>query len=288
MPSTVTSRRLVALLPGLLLVVLGAVGFAALLDAVSERDDLSGLDQPVLEWLADHRYDWLTTTFTAITTVFGPYVLPVLVAVGCGIWGAVTRRWRDPVMLVGAMLLSVALSTAIKAVVARPRPADELQTVPGVESSFSFPSGHTIGAATLVLVGGYLLWREVRTRRFFVEWSVVSAVVVLVVAASRLYLGYHFVTDVLAGICLAVVTLGAVVAVDRFRGAGVGARHGAELTEAAREEDARAPEAVGTDDAPHAHDAPRPHGEQHPEETPRPDDAPRPGRPRHDEGPSSR
>lgn len=242
MPSTVTSRRLVALVPGLLLVVLGSVGFGVLLDAVNERDDLSGLDQPVLEWLADHRYDWLTSVFTAITTVFGPYVLPVIVAVGCGIWGAVTRRWRDPVMLVGAMLLSVAISTAVKSLVARPRPADDLQTVPGLESSFSFPSGHTIGAATLVLVGGYLLWREVRTRRFFVEWTVVSAVVVVVVAASRLYLGYHFVTDVLAGICLAVVTLGVVVAVDRFRGAGVGAPLGEELTLAAREEDARARE----------------------------------------------
>ena len=280
MPSTVTSRRLLALLPGLLLVVLGSVGFGVLLDAVNERDDLSGLDQPVLEWLADHRYDWLTSTFTAITTVFGPYVLPVIVAVACGIWGAVTRRWRDPVMLVGAMLLSVAISTAVKALVARPRPADDLQTVPGVESSFSFPSGHTIGAATLVLVGGYLLWREVRTRRFFVEWTVVSAVVVVVVAASRLYLGYHFVTDVLAGICLAVVTLGVVVAVDRFRGAGVGAPLGEELTLAAREEDARGREEQQArsrqspagqrpghddssrwDDSPRGDDSPSPDGE---------------------------
>lgn len=239
MSSSETPHRLRALLPGLVLVVLGTVGFSWLLDAVLERDDLASLDQPVVEWLADHRADWLTTVFTAVTTVFGPSVLPVLVAIGCGVWGWRSGRWRDPVMLVGAMVLSTVVSTVVKALVARPRPSDGLQSVPGVESSFSFPSGHTIGAATLVLVGGYLLWREVRTRSFFVEWSVVSVVVVVGVAASRLYLGYHFVTDVLAGICLAVVTLGVVVAVDRWRGARVGAVHGAELTRAAREEDSR-------------------------------------------------
>ena len=239
MPSRETARRVPALLPGLLLVILGTSGFAVLLDAVLERDDLAGLDQPALEWLADHRTGWLTTVFTTITTVFGPYVLPVIVAVGCGIWGWRTHRWRDPVMLVGAMVFSTIVSTVVKALVARPRPSGELQTVPGVESSFSFPSGHTIGAATLVLVGGYLLWREARTRSAFVEWSVVSVVVVLVVAASRLYLGYHFITDVLAGVCLAVVTLGVVVGIDRWRGASVGATHGEEITLAAREEDAR-------------------------------------------------
>lgn len=239
MPSRETARRVPALLPGLLLVILGASGFAVLLDAVLERDDLAGLDQPALEWLADHRTGWLTTVFTTITTVFGPYVLPVIVAVGCGIWGWRTHRWRDPVMLVGAMVFSTLVSTVVKALVARPRPSGELQTVPGVESSFSFPSGHTIGAATLVLVGGYLLWREARTRSAFVEWSVVSVAVVLVVAASRLYLGYHFITDVLAGVCLAVVTLGVVVGIDRWRGASVGATHGEEITLAAREEDAR-------------------------------------------------
>ena len=84
MPSRETARRVPALLPGLLLVILGAAGFAGQLDAVLERDDLAGLDQPALEWLADHRTGWLTTVFTAITTVFGPYVLPVVVAVGSG------------------------------------------------------------------------------------------------------------------------------------------------------------------------------------------------------------
>ncbi|MEK8225189.1 phosphatase PAP2 family protein [Oerskovia sp. M15] len=53
-------------------------------------------------------------------------------------------------------------------------------------------------------------WQEGRQRRVvFALWVVVSVVVIVVVAGSRLYLGYHFVTDVLAGASLAVAVLGA-------------------------------------------------------------------------------
>jgi membrane-associated phospholipid phosphatase len=103
----------------------------------------------------------------------------------------------------------------LKAVIARPRPPDVSMVVAGVERSFSFPSGHTIGAATLVLVGGYLVWHRHRDARVLTVWVVASVLVVGTVALSRLYLGYHFLTDVLAGLCLAVAVLGVVVAVSR-------------------------------------------------------------------------
>ena len=71
-----------------------------------------------------------------------------------------------------------------------------------------------------MLVGGYLVWRqwqEGRQRRLvLVVWVAVSVVVIAVVGGSRLYLGYHFVTDVLAGASLAVAVLGGVVVIDRL------------------------------------------------------------------------
>lgn len=204
------------LAPGVVLVVVGLVAFAALLDSLWEQDDVWLADQPVLEWFTEHRVAWLTSLATGITNTFGPSILPILVAIGCGVWWAVTRRWRDPVLLVAAMLLAVSVSTAVKVLVARPRPPDASMTVPGVETSASFPSGHTIGAATLVLVLAYLVARSRRTWRATVVWAVVSVVVIVVVATTRLYLGYHFVTDVLAGACLAVAVLGVVVCVDRY------------------------------------------------------------------------
>ena len=212
--------RLVAALPGLVLIVIGVLGFLVVYDSVHERDDLRIVDDEVLAWMIAHRTATATTVLTFITNLFGPVVLPILVGVGCLWWGLATKRWWEPMLLVGAMITATITSTLLKVLVARPRPDDADMVVAGVEHSFSFPSGHTIGAATLVLVGGYLVWRQWQKgwqrRIVLVLWVVVSVVVIVVVGGSRLYLGYHFVTDVLAGASLAVAVLGGVVVIDRL------------------------------------------------------------------------
>ncbi|NTV39423.1 MAG: phosphatase PAP2 family protein [Demequinaceae bacterium] len=205
-----------ALVPGLLLTGAGLVGFAVVLDQFLERDDLYIVDQPVLEGLARARTPWLTTTLTWVTNAFGPGILPLVVGAACFVWWRSTHRWRDPAVLVGAMVTSTFVAVVVKAIVHRPRPSPSLQVVPGLETSFSFPSGHTTGAATLVLTLGYLLWRGRRGRSQFVAWALASVVIIALVGGSRLYLGYHFVTDVAAGACLGVVTLGLVVAASRM------------------------------------------------------------------------
>lgn len=210
--------------PGVALVVLGVLGFVALLDAVRDRDDLWQLDEPLLEWLVAHRTPAATAVLTVVTDLFGPFVLPLLVAVGCVVWARRSGTWWEPGLLAGAMVLATLASTVLKALIARPRPSDESMVVAGVERSFSFPSGHTIGAATLVLVGGYLVWHRHHSGRLLAGWVLASVVVVGAVAGSRLYLGYHFLTDVLAGVCLAVAVLGVVVVVSRLHDASAARR----------------------------------------------------------------
>jgi len=205
-----------AVWPGVVLVLVGVLGFVVLLDAVRDRDDLWLLDDPLLSWMVAHRTPVATGVLTVVTTLFGPFVLPVLVAVGCVVWARRAGTWWEPGLLAGAMVLATVVSTVLKAVVARPRPPDESMVVAGIERSFSFPSGHTIGAATLVLVGGYLVWHRHHDRRVLAGWAAASVLVVGAVALSRLYLGYHFLTDVLAGLSLAVAVLGVVVVVVRL------------------------------------------------------------------------
>jgi undecaprenyl-diphosphatase len=205
-----------AVLPGLLLSAAALVAFVALLDAVNEGDDLSTLDQPVMDWLADHREPWLTAVLTVVTNAFGPVVLPILVGGGCALWGWRTGRWRPPLMLAGSMVFSTMVAVAVKALVQRPRPDESLQVIPGLETSFSFPSGHTSGAATFILVGAYLAWRHERGTRQLIAWLWVSAAVIGLVGVSRMYLGYHFFTDVLAGAFLGLFTLGLVVTLSRL------------------------------------------------------------------------
>ncbi len=206
-----------ALWPGVALMVIGGIGFALMVDAVLEQDDLWTLDDPLLNGLADLRTPWLTTALTVITNAFGPVVLPIVVTVGAAVWIWRTGRWVNPVVVVGSTFLSTALAVLVKVIVDRPRPPEELQVIPGLETSFSFPSGHTAGAAAFILVTGYLVWRKAREGAEFVMWAFTSLAVVALVGLSRMYLGYHFLTDVVAGLCLAIVVLGAVVCLMRLR-----------------------------------------------------------------------
>ncbi len=203
--------------PGLAVALVGLVGFVVLLDSVQEHDDLTVLDQPVLSWLVTHRSTAMTAALGAITLVSGPIVLPVLVAVGCLTWGLSSRSWWRPGLLAAAMVVSTLVSLAVKSSVARPRPPAVDMVVPGAETTFSFPSGHTIGAATLVLTLGYLLLAHQLTATRVVGWSAAAVGWVGVVGLSRLYLGYHFLTDVVAAVALALVTVGVLAALDQGR-----------------------------------------------------------------------
>ena len=204
-----------AVLPGLVLVGLGLAVFFAVLDGVREEDDLWHLDEPVLEWLVAHRTPAWTAVLAAITFVSGPVVLPIIVAVGCLVWGRVRREWWRPSVLAGAMVASTLLGLAVKGLVDRPRPPSETMLVPGAEHTASFPSGHTLGTATLLLVAGYLVCSRRPTPGRIIAWGVATVVGTVLVALSRLYLGYHFVTDVVAAAALAVVVLGVVSIIDR-------------------------------------------------------------------------
>ena len=205
-----------AVLPGLVLVVAGLAVFFGVLDAVREKDDLSSLDQPMLDWMVAHRTTGLTAALAAITFVSGPVVLPIVVGVACVVWGLVRREWWRPVLLASAMVGSTLLGLAVKGLVDRPRPPSETMVVPGAEVTASFPSGHTLGTATLLLVAGYLVCSRNPSVWRIVLWGVATVVGTALVALSRLYLGYHFLTDVVAAAGLAVAVLGVVSVVDRL------------------------------------------------------------------------
>ena len=200
------------------------LAFVGVLDQLLERDDLYVVDRPVLEGLAGERTPWLTTTLTWVTNAFGPVVLPILVGLACLAWWLATKRLLNPVLRVGARVTSTVIAFVVKAIVHRPRPPASLQVIPGLETSFSFPSGHTAGAATLVLTLAYLTWKGPRGHRRLLALTFGSIVIIALVGGSRLYLGYHFVTDVIAGACLGVVTLGLVVAAEGLLDVRAGSR----------------------------------------------------------------
>ena len=198
---------------GIATLVVGLLAFAAVLDGVDEHGDLSVWDSPVLTWLLSHRSAPATAVLQAVSWLADPTVLaPVVIVLALGIaWR--TRRVRPALLLGGAMALAVVAASGIKVLVGRARPPLAIMVAPP-ETNPGFPSGHTLGTATFLLVASYLLWTWRPTRSTAVVGLAVSAVGTIAVAASRLYLGYHWLTDVTASMALAVAVLGVVVHVD--------------------------------------------------------------------------
>lgn len=195
---------------GIVLASIAAV--ASLLDGIGENGDLAALDRPTLSWLVAHRDPVLTALMTTVSTVGGEVVMSII-----GVLAVVALAWRrrfDEALLLGLALGGAeSLSLVLKHVVGRARPP--AVSVLGVaETTLSFPSGHTIGTATFGLALAYLWWRRSPSARRALVGLAAAAVATAVMAASRLYLGDHWLTDVVGSVVLACGVMALVVLVD--------------------------------------------------------------------------
>jgi undecaprenyl-diphosphatase len=142
---------------------------------------------------------WVEQAALDVTSLGGTTVLVLLTLAAVGFM-LLIRKWGAAIFVVVSILGGTLLSSFLKTWFDRPRP----DLVPhAVEvTSASFPSGHAMLAMTTYLTLGAVL-AEVEERRrikvYILTWAVLLA---LLVGASRVYLGVHWPTDVLAGWCI--------------------------------------------------------------------------------------
>lgn len=161
---------------------------------------------------------WLLAAARAATTTGSSLVVDVVAAV-VALALLIARLWRGAVLVVVARLGELASTTAVKDLLARPRPTlvDPVDHAAG----YSFPSGHAAGSAAvygaLVLL---VLPRAARWARALLLAA--GTLLICAVAASRVLLGVHYPSDVAAGMALGLAWVGvAALLVTRFRPGGV-------------------------------------------------------------------
>lgn len=202
------------------LVVVGLVAFAALLLGVLTQTGLDRLDEPVDEWFDGFRSPDATAFHIAMAVIFGPVALPIIVLAVVVIWSITAKHLWRPLLLAGGMLTGVALALTIAPIVQHPRPPVE-DMLFGPDHTFSFPSGHVLGTSDFFLILAFLLASRLQKRWFTVLSVTVAIVLVVVQGAGRIYLGYHYLSDVAASFALSMAILGAVIALDTWRTAKV-------------------------------------------------------------------
>jgi membrane-associated phospholipid phosphatase len=188
--------------------------FGALAEGVTTDDPVVRIDHEVAYWLHTHRVAGLAWLLRGVTTLGSAWVL-VPLAVGAAIFLVSRGSPRHAGLVVLAIVGAEALTLSLKAVIERQRPLFASPLVS--ESSPSFPSGH---ATVSLAVYGALAYVALRHLGNSVAGRVAvggAVVLVLSIGFSRLYLGVHFLSDVLAGFSVGLAWLVMCVLVIDFR-----------------------------------------------------------------------
>ena len=215
----------------LILVVGGVIAVALsfiasrIYDAVTESDGVAGLDKPILDLMISWRSPVLDSVVTAYTNVAGPIGMPIL-AVAAILILSLRRRSFTPAILIAAAGIGSLLMTVVgKDIIGRHRPPLS-DAVPPFDFSPSFPSGHTLNAVVIAGVVAYLLLLRRTTTHGRVITIVVAALFAFTIGVSRIFLGHHWFTDVLAAWVLGAAWLALVITAHRLyitvRAAGMG------------------------------------------------------------------
>jgi undecaprenyl-diphosphatase len=201
-------RRRLAILWALMVAVLGTKVTEDVIDGES-----GPIDTAILTAIHDSFPGTLRSVFEAITLTGSARVLVPLIAVVALALLAVRRRF-EAMLLVSSTVGGAAIVYIVKTAVGRARP--DLWPAQWYWGS-SFPSGHTLVVAAFATAGALSLARIWRAQR---AWAVAAAIVwITLVALSRLVLGVHWPSDVLAAACIgATLPLGLSLAFDIRRG----------------------------------------------------------------------
>ena len=185
-------RRLLLLFAGLLLPLWG---FGALAEELHEGV-VFAFDAPLLLFareLASHGFDRFFVAISALGYEWGVVPVDLVLIAWLGL-----KRWKREGLFAGLALGgSALLNLATKQWFARERPSLWASIAP--ETTYSFPSGHAMGSMTLASVAVMLAWHT----RWRVPVSLAGMAFVLLVGMSRVYLGVHYPSDILAGWCAA-------------------------------------------------------------------------------------
>jgi len=155
-------------------------------------------------FVANHRTDWCTKFFKIFTHLGSFITLSILVVVAVVLLWFVAKKKRMSVFYLvcfGAVAVS---NFIIKRIIKRPRPV-HLMIIK--ETGFSFPSGHSMMSFVFFVLLIHFVYKCIKNK--WAKWLIISASTVMIAAIgfSRIYLGVHYLTDVIGGwlISLAII-----------------------------------------------------------------------------------
>ncbi|MBT1706450.1 phosphatase PAP2 family protein [Chryseosolibacter indicus] len=169
--------------------------FVELADELAENE-LVYFDDAVSSYIISYRSPFLTTIFQYVTDLGDRYTyIALIIALGFFFYFYL-RKWMYTLQITAVLILATLSNIALKRAINRPRPITEhLVTV----NSLSFPSGHSMSAMAFYGFLIYLCFRIKMHKALRLALVILLSLLILSIGISRIYLGVHYPSDVLAG-----------------------------------------------------------------------------------------
>lgn len=190
-------------------VVLGSLFiFLRLADSVLGKEVIF-FDTTITQFIISFRSSSLTDGMMVITFFGGTYFLTLAIIL------TILLLWRkhkkDSIMFGFIFLSGVGLNSLLKEIFQRPRPLEPLIH----QLEYSFPSGHAMNSFVFYGALTYFVFWHMKNKTLGLVFSIGAGLLVLTIGISRVYLGVHFPSDVLAGFLVGLCWMGVVILVEK-------------------------------------------------------------------------
>ena len=197
----------------LAIIILGAFSLNGFLEITDElrRENLVEFDERVTSFIYSFRSESMTNWVIFITDL-GDEVTYAIIIIAVAIWFIVDKknvRWLIQSFIILAS--TAALNVYIKHYISRERPELEMRLIEA--SSFSYPSGHSMCALAFYGFLVYLAYAKVKHNWVKILAFIFLPLLIIAIGASRVYLGVHYPSDVLAGFAAGLFWLVLIIAV---------------------------------------------------------------------------
>lgn len=178
----------------IIIMVIGIVLFILLTNKMS-KNETQGLDDLIISAIIKYRSNSLTILMKTVTTIGDIFGYLFLVST-MALFFYIRKRWRTSIEVALVLVLASGLNVFLKFIISRPRPI--INRIVNADF-YSFPSGHAMSAIVFYGFIAYLSIVLIKKRLIKSLIIALCASMVAIIGISRIYLGVHFPSDILAG-----------------------------------------------------------------------------------------